>query len=473
MDDVAMRQVSEVEWEIPVTGAMRVPARVFASERLLRDMRRDRCLIQARNMATLPGVVHHVAALCDAHQGYGFPIGGVAAFDLREGVISPGGVGYDINCGVRMLTTNVPVAGFMKRRSEFLKSLASVVPSGVGAGGRSQTEAEIRQVLRQGAEWAVERGWGTEADLERTEEGGRMREADPAQVSERAIQRGLSQLGTLGSGNHFLEVQRIDEVFDEPAAVRLGLRTDDVTIMIHCGSRGLGHQVASDYIRAMEERFGIEGLADRELIYAPFGSEMGEHYLSAMNAAVNYAFCNRQMILHRVRETLLRFFPGSWARMVYDVCHNIAKVEEHEVDGRSVRLCVHRKGATRSFGPGRPEIPAAFRDLGQPVLIPGSMGTASYVMLGTEAAGSRTFGSAAHGAGRVESRTRARGERSGKEIRRDLAASGIEVWAQTMKGLVEEAPQAYKDIDEVARTTDAAGLARLVARCRPLAVMKG
>lgn len=467
------RRISDVEWEIPRSGAMKVPARIIASETLLSGMKGDLCLKQTKDMATLNGVVDHVVALSDAHQGYGFPIGGVAAFSVDEGIISPGGVGYDINCGVRLLATNIPVTELKKRRTELLNALAAAIPSGVGRGGKGHGSSEIRQVLRSGAKWAVREGMGTADDLERTEEGGSMENADPADVSERAIERGLPQLGTLGSGNHFLEIQRIDSITDPSVAARFGMGSGNAMVMIHCGSRGLGHQVAGDFIRIMGDKFGYAGLADRELVNAPLKSELGRRYLSAMNCAVNYAFCNRQMIMHAVRECLRRFFPGSHASLVYDVCHNIAKIEEHVVGGERMKLCVHRKGATRSFGPGRREIPERYRDIGQPVIIPGSMGTASYVLVGTSKAEEKTFGSTAHGAGRVESRTKARGQLRGENVKRDLERAGIEVHAESWKGLVEEAPQVYKDIDEVVRVCSEAGIGRIVARMCPVAVMKG
>lgn len=471
-DEIHLEKVSEVEWEIPMSGRMVVPARIFASERLLKDMKEDRCLEQSRNMATLRGAVKYVIALSDAHQGYGFPIGGVAAFG-QDGVVSPGGVGYDINCGVRMLSTGIAVKDFMAKRSEVLREIFRTIPSGVGKGGREYSRDEIRHVMERGSEWAVERGLGTREDLDRTEEGGRMREADPRDVSERALDRGLPQLGTLGSGNHFLEVQSVDRILNPAVCARFGLDQRYVNLMIHCGSRGLGHQVASDYIKLMEREFGTADLPDRELVNAPIGSDEANRYISAMNCAVNFAFCNRQMIMHQVRQVLGKFFPGARVSLVYDVCHNVAKFENHEVDGRKMRLCVHRKGATRSFGPGRPEVPACYRDIGQPVIIPGSMGTASYVLAGTVKAGEMTFGSTAHGAGRVESRTQARRQITAEDVMRDLKRAGVEVSAFSKKGLVEEAPGVYKDIDEVVRVSHEAGIGSLVARLKPLAVMKG
>jgi len=354
-----------------------------------------------------------------------------------------------------------------------LRAIAAAVPSGVGRGGPAHNASELRSVMKLGAEWAVGNGMGTRTDLEHTEEGGRMEAADPASVSARALKRGLPQLGTLGAGNHFIEVQKVDRILDPDAAARFGLDGGSVAVMIHCGSRGFGHQVAGDYIRIMADRYGVEGLADRELVNAPFKSELGRRYMSAMNCAVNYAFCNRQMIMHSVRECLERFFPGARARLVYDVCHNIAKVERQNVRGSMVNLCVHRKGATRSFGPGRAEVPAVYRATGQPVLIPGSMGTASYVLVGTGRAEEITFGSTAHGAGRVQSRTGARGTLKSDFVRRQLSEHGIEVYTENWRGLAEEAPQAYKDIDEVVRVSHEAGIGRPVARLCPLAVIKG
>ena len=471
--DIHLRQVSDVEWEIPMSGDMKVPARIFASSKLLDGMKKDKCLQQARNMAVLDGVVHHVVALSDAHQGYGFPIGGVAAFGMDGGIISPGGVGYDINCGVRLLATDIPVAEFMKHRSQALHELTRSVPSGVGRGGKEYSRQEVLDVLRLGAEWAVGKGMGTNADLERTEEGGRMDNADPREVSSRALDRGLPQLGTLGAGNHFIEIQRVEKILDEAVAQRFGLVADNVAVMIHCGSRGLGHQVASDYIRLMEEKCGFKHLPDRELVNAPIGSELGTKYLKAMNCAVNFAFCNRQMIMQRVRDVIGRFHGSARMSLVYDVCHNVAKIEEHEVEGRRMTLCVHRKGATRSFGAGRKEIPEAYRDIGQPVIIPGSMGTASYVLVGTKRAEAISFGSTAHGAGRVESRTQARHGISTEQVLARLKAEGVEISAASRKGIVEESPDSYKDVDEVVRVSHAAGLGSLVARLRPLAVMKG
>jgi tRNA-splicing ligase RtcB len=457
-------KVAENIWEIPREGEMKVPARFYASSHLLEAARRDKSLDQARNVACLEGIQRMAYVMPDAHQGYGFPIGGVAAFDAETGIISPGGVGYDINCGVRLLRTDFREADIGSRRRELLAQVCQEVPAGGGKGG-----------LTRGAEWAVENGYGTDEDLRATEEGGRMMEAEAGHVSERALERGIPQLGTLGAGNHFLEIQRVDRIHDPAVARAFGLdREGQVTVMIHCGSRGLGHQVASDYIRIMEDKFGSAGLPDRELINAPLRSGPGREYYRSMCAAVNYAFANRQMIAHWVRDVFRKVLGSSEGmRQVYDVCHNVAKVEEHRVGGVSRRLCVHRKGATRSFGPGHPEVPAAYRSFGQPVLIPGSMGTASYVLVGTAEAEELSFSSTAHGAGRLMSRNEALRRFRGEQIRDDLARRGIELKSTSWRGVAEEASAAYKDVEEVVRVSHQVGLGRLVARLVPVGVMKG
>ena len=455
---------------------MRVPAVVYASETLLRDIRHDLTLTQARNVACLPGIRKMSYVMPDAHQGYGFPIGGVAAFDLDEGIISPGGVGYDINCGVRLLTTGLRERDIAARRTELLAEIFKDVPAGVGKGAAMTfNRGVLREILTEGAEWAVRSGYGLPEDLERTEEGGRMPDADPGVLSDRAMERGLSQLGTLGGGNHFLEIQEVAEIFDPETARVFGIVCEgQITVMIHCGSRGLGHQVASDFIERMENERGTGGLPDRELVHAPFRSDLGRSYYGAMCAAVNFAFANRQMIAHWVRDVFARVLGGPAGMIqVYDVCHNVAKVETHSIDGVAERLCVHRKGATRSFGPGRREVPAAYRAVGQPVIIPGSMGTSSYLLAGTAQAEAKSFGSTAHGAGRIMSRHEALKRFRGERIRDDLAARGIELCTSNLRGVAEEASEAYKDVDEVVRVSDEAGLGRLVARVVPIGVIKG
>lgn len=469
-------KIDENTWEVPKQGEMRVPAVIYASARLLQDIKHDRTLEQARNVACLPGIRRMSYVMPDAHQGYGFPIGGVAAFDPDEGIISPGGVGYDINCGVRLLRTDFTDAEISPRRKELLAEIFKEVPAGVGRGGVTKLSRNVlKEILAKGAEWAVENGYGTPGDLERTEERGRMMDADPESLSDRALERGIPQLGTLGAGNHFLEFQKVVEIFDEGVARTFGIHFEgQVTVMIHCGSRGLGHQVASDHIELMENRFGTAGLPDRELVNAPFRSDLGQRYYRSMCAAVNYAFANRQMIAHRVRGVFARVL-GSAEGMdqVYDVCHNVAKLERHAVGGVEKQLCVHRKGATRSFGPGRPEVPAAYRAVGQPVIIPGSMGTASYILAGTSEAEEKSFSSTAHGAGRVMSRHEALRRFRGEQIRDELATKGIELRSTNWKGVAEEAAAAYKDVDEVVRVSHELGIGRLVAKVVPIGVMKG
>jgi tRNA-splicing ligase RtcB len=470
---IELKKISENEWEIPKIGKMKVPALIFSSFKLLEDIKKDKALEQIKNVACLPGIVGSSLAMPDCHQGYGFPIGGVAAFDIDSGIISPGGVGYDINCGVRLLATNISVFDFMKKRKEILHAIFRTVPSGVGVGGKRYSREELLEVLEKGAEWAVENKMGTREDLKHCEENGKISPADTRDVSQRAIARGLPQLGTLGAGNHFLEFQKVEEIFNEDSAKVFGIKKDSIMIMIHCGSRGLGHQVASDYIKLMEEEYGFDKLEDRELVNAPIKSELGKKYLSAMNCAVNFALCNRQMIMHYVRKQLEYYFPKSEIKLVYDVCHNIAKIEEHKVNGKKIKLCVHRKGATRAFGPGHKDIPEDYKKVGQPVLIPGSMGTFSYVLVGTKKAEEISFASAPHGAGRVESRTQARRDITPEGVKKQLEDKDIILEAGSRKGIVEEAPEVYKDIGEVVRVSHELGIAKLVAKLKPLAVMKG
>jgi len=471
-----LHKVSDNVWEIPKQGDMRVPAVIYASEKLLQSVRRDLTLTQARNVACLPGIQRMSYVMPDAHQGYGFPIGGVAAFDMDEGVISPGGVGYDINCGVRLLRTGFTAEEISAKRKELLAEILKEVPAGVGKGGITKlSRGVLLDILSRGAEWAVEHGYGRKEDLLMTEEYGRMKDADPAHVSARAIERGIPQLGTLGAGNHFLEIQKVSHIYDREKAGVFGIEAEgQITVMIHCGSRGLGHQVASDYIEIMENACGIKGLPDRELVNAPVRSKLGQQYYASMCSAVNYAFANRQMIAHWVRDVFARVMGTSQGmRQIYDVCHNVAKIERHMIGGREQEVCIHRKGATRSFGPGRPEIPALYRPHGQPVLIPGSMGTASYLLAGTAEAEELSFSSTAHGAGRVMSRHEALRRFRGEQIRDDLRKMGIELQSTNWKGVAEEASEAYKDVDEVVRVSHEVGLGGMVARLVPVGVMKG
>jgi len=471
-----LKKINANTWEIPKHANMRVPTIIYASEKLLAGVRGDKTLFQAKNVACLPGIQRKAYVMPDAHQGYGFPIGGVAAFDLQEGVISPGGVGYDINCGVRLLKTDFTEKDIRDKRKLLLSEIFKEVPAGVGKGGTTRLSRKVlEEVCTKGAEWAVENGYGEKDDLLKTEEYGRMREADPSHLSPRALERGVPQLGTLGAGNHFIEIQKVSEIFDPDVAKVFGIHSlDQIMVMIHCGSRGLGHQVASDYIRLMENKFGTQGLPDRELIHAPIRSDLGKRYYKSMSAAVNFAFANRQMIAHWVRSVFQRIMGSSEGMdQVYDVCHNVAKFERHTIEGRVKEVCIHRKGATRSFGPGRKEIPEIYRSVGQPVLIPGSMGTSSYILVGTSMAEELSFGSTAHGAGRVMSRHEAKRRFRGEKIKQDLEQKGIELRSTSWRGVAEEAPQAYKNVDEVVRTSHEAGLGQLVAKVIPVGVMKG
>ena len=476
MSDIT--RIDETLWEIPAEarGDMRVPARVFADEELLAAIAQDRSLEQLQNVATLPGIVDAALAMPDIHQGYGFPVGGVAATELPDGVISPGGVGYDINCGVRLLALPLSSEELGDAREPLVHEMSRRIPAGAGKEGLLELRGvRLDAVLERGPRVLVQdHGIGTDDDLERTESAGRLPGAESAAVSERARARGSGQLGTVGSGNHFIELQRVDRVFDRQAAEAYGLREGQLTVLIHSGSRGLGHQVCTDYVKRMDAahaRYGIE-LPDRQLACAPASSPEGREYLGAMACAANFAWANRHAIAHRVRESIERVLGRETAagtRQVYDVAHNVAKVERY--DGADV--CVHRKGATRAFPAGSTEIPAAYRDVGQPVFIPGSMGTSSFVLAGEAGSLERSFGTTCHGAGRRMSRTGARKEITGKELRRQLERDGIVVRCPSNKGLAEEAPFAYKDVEKVVGVVERAGLARRVVQLRPLGVVKG
>jgi len=469
-----LKKLSEFEWEISKEGKMNVPGKIFASERIIEDIKKDKTLEQVRNVACLPGIIEHSLAMSDAHQGYGFSIGGVAAFDLEKGVISPGGIGYDINCSVRLLRTNLKKQDIEEKKKQIVEALFNDVPSGVGKKGRLiLREKEIDEVLKQGARWAVEKGYGTREDYEHLEEQGCIKQANPDNVSKRAKSRGISQLGSLGAGNHFLEVQSVEEIFDEKTAKAFGLEKDSVAIMIHCGSRGLGHQVASDYIMEMEKEYGFKHLPDRELVNAPIQSELGKKYFSAMAAAANFAFANKQIISQMVRESMKKIFPDFKTEVVYEVCHNIAKFEEHKINGKKQEVLVIRKGATRSFGPGRKELPRNYQKVGQPIILPGSMGTASYVLVGTKEAEKLTFASTAHGAGRLRSRMSANRDLTAEKVQASLFEKGIFLKSGSHKGIVEESPEVYKDIDEIARISHTVGIGRLVAMLKPMCVVKG
>ena len=479
-----IRQVEPFVWEVPIgtVDGMRVPGVVFGSEDLLRKAVDDRAVIQVANVATLPGIVRASFAMPDIHWGYGFPIGGVAATDAEsDGVISPGGVGFDIACGVRLLRTDLTwdadVRPVLRR---LVHTLGARIPRGVGTKGRMRlSRDEVVRVLREGVRFPLGRGIGREEDAELCEDGGVLEAARPDGVSDKALDRGAGQLGSLGAGNHFCEVQVVEEVIEPVAAEVMGLFAGQVCVMIHSGSRGLGHQVCTDHLKVMDgwmRRLGIE-VPDRQLACVPLGNEAAESYLGAMNAAANFARANRHVLADGVREAFEAVFERSAAdlglTLVYDVAHNLAKLEDHEVDGRRRRLCVHRKGATRAFGPGHPQLPARYRSIGQPVLIPGSMGTASYVLVGSATSEERSFASTCHGAGRAMSRTQAKKVMSGQELVRSLETQGIELASAHWGLLAEEAPYAYKDVSEVVRACEGAGLTEIVARLRPVGVVKG
>jgi len=467
-------------WVIPREGRMRVPGRIYASESMIADLRNDKSLQQVQNVAQLPGIVRCSIAMPDIHWGYGFPIGGVAAFDEHEGVISPGGVGYDINCGVRLLRTNVDVEDVRPRLEAVSLALHRAIPAGLGSRSHIRLgKGELDAVLREGARWAIERGFGQDDDLAHIEEHGCMPGADPKLVSEKAKERGRPQLGSLGSGNHFCELGYVAEIFDEQAARMFGLALGEVTLMLHSGSRGLGHQICDEALRDMlrtSERYGIE-LSDRQLCAAPLSSPEAAQYFAAMACAVNFAFANRQMMTGFVREAFSQFFGSTseqlGLRLVYDVCHNIAKWETHDIEGRRHRVCVHRKGATRAFGPHHPDVPADYRDIGQPVIVPGDMGRYSFVLRGTERAMQETFGSSCHGAGRRLSRAAAKKQARGRAIFQELQAKGVFVQSDSKLTVAEEMPEAYKDVAEVVDVMDAAGIAKKVAKLVPMAVIKG
>ena len=476
------KKFSDYEWEIPQKSHpdMKVPVRIFATHKLLEKILEDKSIQQAINSATLPGLVGEVLVMPDMHQGYGFPIGGVAATRYPEGVISPGGIGYDINCGVRLLTSNI----YFEQTEACLDDLATALnyycPSGIGKTGHIKlNDKELNQVCLEGSQWASKNGYVRGMDLKHTEENGCMEGADPSAVSKRARERGRDQIGTLGAGNHFLEVDRVEQIFDPFAADIMGLREGQLTLQIHCGSRGFGHQICTDYVDEFQgavKRYGIK-LPDRELVCAPLTSPEGQRYLKAMRCAANYAFANRQILTHYARRAFEEVLAGKvsdWdLNLVYDIAHNMGKIEVHEINGEKMQVCVHRKGATRAFGPGHPELPPEYQLIGQPVLVPGSMGTASWVLLGTEESMRRSFGSSCHGAGRMMSRSQAKKKVGGEDLRNQLKNRGIHIQAGSLSGLAEEAPEAYKDVDEVVQTVVGAGIARKVARLVPVIVVKG
>ena len=477
-----LEKIDECRWRIPesYSRGMRVPGLVFANEKLLRDIKGEQALQQVANVAHLPGIVKASMAMPDIHWGYGFAIGAVAATDAQEGVIAPGGIGYDVNCGVRLVRTDLTVEEVQPKLRTLIASLFNDIPCGVGMSGEIRvSRKDAPRLMTQGSHWVVAQGHGVADDLEYTESQGCLEGADPSKVSERALERGHDQLGTLGSGNHFLEVQAVESVYDEQAANVMGLSLGQVTVMIHSGSRGFGYQICDDYLevtgRAMA-KYGIT-VPDRQLACAPIASEEGHAYLGAMRCAANYAWANRQCLMHLCRLTFERVFGKSWEtlgmRLVYDVAHNIAKFERHKVNDGEHTVCVHRKGATRAFPPGHPETPEAYRDIGQPVIIPGDMGRNSYVLVGTQAAMEETFGSCCHGAGRVMSRSEAVRRAAGRSIEQELERQGVIVMGRGRKGVAEEQPAAYKDVNDVVEVVHKAGLAKRVVRLRPLGVIKG
>lgn len=477
---VKVKQIDEWRYLIPKSGKMRVPGLVFSSAQLMPGIKDEQSLLQVVNVATLPGIVKHSLAMPDIHWGYGFPIGGVAAFRMEDGIVSPGGVGYDINCGVRLVTTALVASEIRPRIKELVGALFMNVPTGVGSRGKIRLSTkEEKKVAVEGSSWAVKKGLGTNEDLARTEDQGVIRGADPETVSERAYKRGHDQLGTLGSGNHFLEIQAVEEVYDQQTARAFNLFEGQLTVLIHSGSRGFGHQVCDDFLKKMGTQVRESGfdLPDRQLACAYIKSGSGKRYLSAMACAANYAWANRQIIMQYTRETfekVLEISPRELKmELLYDVCHNIAKIEKHVVDKKDATLCVHRKGATRSLPPGHPDVPEIYRTVGQPVLIPGDMGTHSYVMAGSQQALEETFGSTCHGAGRVLSRKQAIKTARGRAINRELEDKGIYVQSRGKTTLMEEMPEAYKDISLVVEAVHMAGLAKKVAKLRPLGVIKG
>jgi tRNA-splicing ligase RtcB len=482
-ENVPLEKINDYMWQIPkYKSAMRVPGMVFANQALLDKMKTDRTLWQCSNVAQLPGIYKHAITLPDGHEGYGFPIGGVAATDYENGVISPGGVGYDINCGVRLLSTNISEKDIRPHLPPLAETIFRNVPSGLGSRRKDLTVSprDLENLVTEGVQWLIDRGLGWKGDAKHCEENGQMKNANPAKVSNTAKNRGLTQIGTLGSGNHFLEIQKVDKIFNPKTAKAFGLEHEgQVTVMIHCGSRGYGHQVCSDYLRVMEhavQKYNIS-LPDRELACAPGGSPEARDYIEAMACAVNYAFCNRQAIMHWVRQSFQQVYRQDPEKLglnlVYDVAHNIAKAEIHNINGQDKKVWVHRKGATRAFPAGHPDVPDDYRQEGQPVLIPGSMGTSSWVLVGTQKAMELTFGSTAHGAGRMMSRSAAKRQFWGNEIKTSLEKRGITVRAASASVLAEEADPAYKNVDIVAEVSDKIGIATKVARLVPLAVVKG
>ncbi len=475
--DKKLRKIEEDVYQIDKEGCMNVPVKIFASEKLLKKIKEDDSIQQGVNVACMPGIYKQSIMLSDAHQGYGFSIGGVAAFDIEKGCISPGGVGFDINCGVRLLISNLTKKEVEKKIKELINVLFASVPSGVGSESSIRlSDDELNEVLNTGLKWTLKNNYATKEDLERCEENGSMETADASKISPRAKKRGRKQLGTLGAGNHFLEVQYVDDVFDEKVAKIFNLKKDQVVIMIHTGSRGLGHQTCSDYLRAIEDKFPdiVDKLPEKDLAYAPTDSSLAKDYLGAMSSAANFGWCNRQVITYFVRKVFKKVF-GLDAKLdlLYDVAHNIVKVEEYKINGKNTKVYVHRKGATRAFGPGHDELPKVYRKVGQPVLIPGSMGTSSWVLVGTDKARDETFSSTPHGAGRMMSRHEANKKFSSDKVIKDLEENKVYIRAASRRGITEESPGAYKDVDEIIEVANKVGIGKKVAKLIPMGVVKG
>lgn len=472
-----LKKITPYVWEIPKQGSMNVPGRLFTSEKLLELVKKDNSLQQVMNVASLPGIQKYAYAMPDMHQGYGFTIGGVAAFDLEKGIITPGGIGFDINCGVRLLSTNLTEKQVREKIQELIDQLFKRVPCGIGRGSDLKIDDKmLDQVMTMGPRWAVKQGMGNMDDIKHCESEGCLEWAKPSAVSQKARARGRKQLGTLGAGNHFLEVQFVDEIYDKETAKTFGItKKGQVMVMIHCGSRGFGHQICSDYLRKMEDEYSdiVKNLPEKDLIYAPFDSKLGQEYFAAMACAANFAWANRHIIAHQVRGAFERVFDKAELKTVYDVAHNIAKIEEHAVDGKTKKLIVHRKGATRCFPCCHEELPEDYKKTGHPVIIPGSMGTSSYIMVGTKETLDIAFGSTAHGAGRLMSRHEANNNYKGDKIKSELQKKNILIKSASWRGISEEAPQVYKDIDEVIKITEKAGISKPVARVRPIGVIKG
>jgi tRNA-splicing ligase RtcB len=479
--DIKLRKISENIYEIPQEKGMNVPVRIYANDRLIEKMKEDKTLIQGKNVASLPGIQKYSIVMPDGHEGYGFPVGGVAAFDINEGIISPGGIGYDINCGVRLLRTNLKYEEIKPKLKEIVNEIFRNVPAGVGETGKIVlSPGQFKDSVEEGLEWSYREGYAWKEDLEHVESYGRLKDASIENVSDLAIRRGIDQLGTIGSGNHFIEIQLVDRIFDKDIANKLGIYEEgQVTVLIHTGSRGFGHQIASDYIDLGLKKYReeINKLPDKELVYLLFQSDDGNNYWKSMSAAANFAWNNRQIITYFIRKSFQKVYnhpvEDIGLNVIYDVAHNIAKIEEHKVDGKKKKLIVHRKGATRAFPPGSEELVEDYRKIGQPVLIPGSMGTASYVLIGSEKSMELSFGSSAHGAGRNMSRAAARRSFNYNEIIKNLEERGIYVKSTTKEGVVEEVPEAYKNVDEVVKVTDELGISKMVVRLRPIAVIKG